>query len=476
MKKYALALAFVLVSTPALAFDWSNPSTMFVDSTKLVPSGGTTNQVLAKASNTDNDTHWISAGAAAIPLSYLDVDGTLAADSDVKVASQKATKTYVDTSVAGITAPIPLSYLDTDGTLAADSDTKVASQKATKTYVDTTFAAAMPFSYLDIDVTLAADSDTRVASQHATKTYVDTAIAGIPTGSTTIAALTDVVVGTITGSYLLTDDWVAADNFAGLGDTAVGRNAGAGMTNNAATVDDSFFGYRAGLSNTTGTGNTFMGARAGAAVTSGSENTAFGVEACTGGSGAKHSNVGVGFQVECGTGTSQLNTIVGYQATVRDSASGNDVNNVAIGAGATVSNSLQSASHQTAIGANSFVTRENSMAIGYGAAATNNDAIMIGADNNNHANSWKIGAPADVQRITEGANRPMIHATLSAGSVVVNNNLVSATSEIFCTEQTAGGVPGAIGISARSAGTSFTITSTSGADTSEVACEIKEPM
>ncbi len=60
----------------------------------------------------------------------LDTDGTLAANSDTKIPSQKATKTYADTKV-------PSSYLDTDGTLAANSDTKVATQKATKTYMDT---------------------------------------------------------------------------------------------------------------------------------------------------------------------------------------------------------------------------------------------------------------------------------------------------------------------------------------------------
>lgn len=32
---------------------------------------------------------------------------------------------------------IPLTYLDTDGTLAANSDTKIATQRATKTYADT---------------------------------------------------------------------------------------------------------------------------------------------------------------------------------------------------------------------------------------------------------------------------------------------------------------------------------------------------
>jgi len=38
---------------------------------------------------------------------------------------------------ATVADSIPATYLDTDGTLAADSDTKIPSQKATKTYVDT---------------------------------------------------------------------------------------------------------------------------------------------------------------------------------------------------------------------------------------------------------------------------------------------------------------------------------------------------
>jgi len=36
-----------------------------------------------------------------IPFSYLDIDGTLAADSDSKVATQKAVKTYVDAQIGG---------------------------------------------------------------------------------------------------------------------------------------------------------------------------------------------------------------------------------------------------------------------------------------------------------------------------------------------------------------------------------------
>jgi len=41
-----------------------------------------------------------------MPLTYLDTDGTLAGNSDVKVASQKAAKTYVDTKVAALQAQV----------------------------------------------------------------------------------------------------------------------------------------------------------------------------------------------------------------------------------------------------------------------------------------------------------------------------------------------------------------------------------
>lgn len=67
---------------------------------------------------------------AQLKAADLDTDGTLAANSDSKIASQKATKTYADTKIAA-------TYLDTDGTLAANSDSKIATQKATKTYADT---------------------------------------------------------------------------------------------------------------------------------------------------------------------------------------------------------------------------------------------------------------------------------------------------------------------------------------------------
>lgn len=67
----------------------------------------------------------------------LDTDTALAANSDSKIASQKAIKAYADTKQAalGFTAE-NVANKDTDTALAANSDTKYPSQKAVKAYVD----------------------------------------------------------------------------------------------------------------------------------------------------------------------------------------------------------------------------------------------------------------------------------------------------------------------------------------------------
>ncbi len=93
----------------------------------------------------------IAAVSADVPL---DTDITLAANSDIKVATQKATKAYVDDARSDVTALIPTGTaadvdIDTDTALAANSDAKVATQKATKAHV----AAAV--------VTAAADATTK---------------------------------------------------------------------------------------------------------------------------------------------------------------------------------------------------------------------------------------------------------------------------------------------------------------------------
>mgnify|MGYP001576196577 FL=1 len=77
--------------------------------------------------------------------------------------------------------------------------------------------------------------------------------------------------------------------------------------------------------------------------------------------------------------------------------------------------------------------------------------------------------------IKEGVNATMGVATLVGGTVTVSTTKVTANSRIFLTTQTVGGTIGTQYISARVAGTSFTITSTSATDTSVIAWQIVEP-
>lgn len=78
-------------------------------------------------------------------------------------------------------------------------------------------------------------------------------------------------------------------------------------------------------------------------------------------------------------------------------------------------------------------------------------------------------------KIAEGSNCKMGTATLVAGTVTVNTTAVTANSRIFLSNNANGGTVGALYVSARTAGTSFVITSTSATDTSTVAWLLLEP-
>lgn len=92
------------------------------------------------------------------------------------------------------------------------------------------------------------------------------------------------------------------------------------------------------------------------------------------------------------------------------------------------------------------------------------------------AGDIKAGTVGKTLYVKEGTNAKMgISSALVAGTIVVSTTAVTATSRIFLTAQTTGGTPGALRVSARTAGTSFTITSTSTTDTSTVAWFIVEP-
>ncbi len=88
-----------------------------------------------------------------------------------------------------------------------------------------------------------------------------------------------------------------------------------------------------------------------------------------------------------------------------------------------------------------------------------------------------LGTAGNKLLVKEGTNASMGVATLVAGTVVVNTTLVTANSRIFLTVQALGTVAVAtpVAVTARTAGTSFTITSSAITDTSIIAWMIVEP-
>jgi hypothetical protein len=72
-------------------------------------------------------------------------------------------------------------------------------------------------------------------------------------------------------------------------------------------------------------------------------------------------------------------------------------------------------------------------------------------------------------QIKSGTHGRIGTAVLVGGTVTVANTSVTATTRIFLTSNTDGGTPGWLRVSAKVNGTSFTITSSSGTDTSTVA-------
>lgn len=78
-------------------------------------------------------------------------------------------------------------------------------------------------------------------------------------------------------------------------------------------------------------------------------------------------------------------------------------------------------------------------------------------------------------KVKEGTNAKMGTAVLVAGTVTVSTTAVTANSRIFLTNQAAGGTPGFLRVGTKTAGTSFTIVSSSNTDTSTIAWFIVEP-
>jgi hypothetical protein len=105
-----------------------------------------------------------------------------------------------------------------------------------------------------------------------------------------------------------------------------------------------------------------------------------------------------------------------------------------------------------------------------GAAQTSGNLSVFGS-------ALILGVAGTGLQIKEGANATSGTATLVAGTVTVPTNKVTATSRIQLTPQALGTVtsPKSVGVTARTAGTSFVITSADPTDTSPVGWTIIEP-
>lgn len=112
---------------------------------------------------------------------------------------------------------------------------------------------------------------------------------------------------------------------------------------------------------------------------------------------------------------------------------------------------------------------------------TINGTVQVNDDGTGNYGGANLAGNLDIQtagkglRVAEGSNAKQGAAVLTGGAATVANTSVTANSRIFLTSQADGGTPGFLRVSARTAGTSFTITSSSGTDTSTVAYEIIEP-
>jgi len=174
-----------------------------------------------------NGTAWVkSVDPSAIDHNTLLNRGTNThAAIDTHLAStsnpHSTTKTQVGLSNVDNVQQMPLSYLDTDGTLSANSDVKVPSQKATKTYVDGQIAniqgqitSGMVYrGTFDGSQTIAAQGITTIQKGWFWKVIVAGTTSGVSTPSNTGVNIGDMVIANVTkASGITAADFDGVDN------------------------------------------------------------------------------------------------------------------------------------------------------------------------------------------------------------------------------------------------------------------------
>ena len=135
---------------------------------------------------------------------------------------------YFNVFYTAVNTAIPLSYLDTDGTMAANSDTKVASQKAVRTYVaangstDWTTIATAPTTITNLgqrSYSLVYPGVDLTPTIHPGMRLRTTRTVSAPTQCTSLNGTTQYYVKTSPAAMTFTDDftvsaWVKLDSYA----------------------------------------------------------------------------------------------------------------------------------------------------------------------------------------------------------------------------------------------------------------------
>ncbi len=373
--------------------------------------------------------------------SAIDTDVTLAANSDAKIPSQKAVKTYVDAAVTGL--------LDLRGATNCSANPNYPAALKGDAYVVSAAgkiggASGVSVDIGDVFVASADNAGGTQASVGASWFVLEHNLAGALLTSdlgVTVQAYINLTVGRGAGN-IATNSVLGfgalASNVSGHSNTAIGYNALALCTvsNNTAvgngaldaTTTGTFnaaLGSNALGSNTTGSDNGAIGYSALGLNTTGSQNEAMGTSAL--GSNTTGSfNTAVGYGALNVNSTADNNTAIGAYAL---DANTTGVSNVGIGknaAGATTTGN-----NNTAIGTSTLfsnITGSNNVALGINAllanTGSNNTGVGAFALDANTSGAGSVGIGVNALSInTTGDNNVAIGNAAGDANTTGSNNI-----------------------------------------------------
>lgn len=179
------------------------------------------------------------------------------------------------------------------------------------------------------------------------------------------------------------------------------------------------------------------------------------------------------------SGDNQIGALISPTFTSASTTSGTTMDlTLATAASAfTVTNGYCLRLETPSIGAASAITTNYALKIENQTGGGTNYAIKTGTGLHDFGDDLKMTTVGKGLYVKEGSNATMGTATLVLGTATVNTTKVTANSRIFLCSESLGTItsPVAVAVTARTAGTSFTITSANLTDTSVIAWIIVEP-